>query len=310
MSPAWYSRAWACAADCQRQHCAAALLVALLSLTGCSIPGRGGPVSGELLTCRQLTQRGISAVDRGEFDKAEAYFNQAVQSCGVDCEARRQYAEALWRRGAGAEAIAQLDEAIRLSSDDPALLVRSGEMHLARGNVETALSVANQAIDLDPRSPRGWLLRGRTLEHAGQLRPALADYHRALGCEAGNRDALLEVAELHRQLGQPQRALIALQTLSETYPFGEEPQQVFYLTGLAYGALGRHDEAAENFQAAARVQPTPEILYHLAQAELHAGRPLLARQAASQALALEPQNAACRELLNRLAAAEQHHWQR
>jgi tetratricopeptide (TPR) repeat protein len=310
MSRAWYYRAWACAADCQRHCCAIALAITLLSHAGCNIPGRGGPVSGELLSCRQLTQRGISAVDRGEFDKAEAYFNQAVQTCGVDCEARRQYAEALWRRGASAEAIAQLDEAIRLSSDDPLLLVRSGEMHLARGQIEPALAMANQAVDLDPGSPRGWVLRGRALQQAGDLRPALADYHRALGCEATNRDALLEVAELHRRLGQPQRALIALQTLAETYPFGEEPQHVFYLTGLAYGALGRHDEASENLQAAARVKPTPEILYRLAEAEWNAGRLIPARQAATQALAMEPQHAASQQLLSQLAVAEQNTRQR
>jgi tetratricopeptide (TPR) repeat protein len=282
-----------------------------LSLSaGCNIPGRGGPVSGELLTCRQLTQRCISAVDRGEFDQAEAYFNQAVRSCGVDCEARRQYAEALWRRGARAEAIAQVQEATRLSSEDPSLLVRCGEMHLEQGDLEPALAMAQQSIDLDPRSPRGWVLRGRVMQQAGDARQALADFHRGLGCEPGNRDALLEIAELHRRAGQPQRALITLQALSDTYHLGEEPQQLFYLTGLAYGALGRHDEAAESFQAAARQQPTSEILFRLAEAELGAGRLLLARQAASQALALEPQHAPSQQLLERLALAEQNRLQR
>ena len=49
---------------------------------------------------------------------------------------------------------------------------------------------------------------------------------------------LREVAELYRQLNQPERALQTLQLLAETYSPGEEPADCLYLTGLAYVALG------------------------------------------------------------------------
>ena len=281
---------------------AASLAAGLVMLAGCSLPGRGGPVSGEIFNCRQLTQRGISAVERGEWERAESFFSQAIESCPVDCEARRQYAETLWHRGAQQEAVAQLQEAIRLSSDDPTLLVRVGEMHLAQGNVDAAIDLAYQALDLDPSAPRAWLLRGQAMQRAGQPRQALADYHRALSDEPDNREALLQVAELYRQIGQPQRALATLQTLSDTYPWGEEPQHLFVLSGLAYGALGRHDDAVESFRTAARHEPTPEVLFHLAQAELAAGHPTQARDAATRALALQPQHPPSLALLEHLAS--------
>jgi tetratricopeptide (TPR) repeat protein len=201
-------------------HSAQALAALTLLCLGCRLPGWGGPVSGEVLNCRQLTQRGLSAMDRGQWDEAEIAFSQAVQSCGVDSEARRHYAEMLWRRGARGEAVAQLKEAVRLAGDDPLLVVRLGEMLLADSQLEPALACAQAALDLNPRLASAWVLRAETMRRADQPRQALADYHRALSCDRGNREALLQMAELHRQLNQPQRALVALQCLADTYPLG------------------------------------------------------------------------------------------
>jgi tetratricopeptide (TPR) repeat protein len=129
----------------------------------------------------------------------------------------------------------------------------------------------------------------------------LADYHRALSCDRGNREALLQMGELYRQLDQPRRALVTLQSLVDTYPLGEEPQQVSYLMGLAYAALDRHDDAAQSYRRAARADPTVEILFRLAEAEWQAGRVTLACEAATQALALDPQHQPSHALLDRLA---------
>jgi tetratricopeptide (TPR) repeat protein len=268
-------------------------------------------VTGEVLNCRQMTQRGLSAVDRGEWDQAEQAFSQAVKSCPADSEARRHYAEALWHRGAHQEAVVQLREAIRYASDEPLLTVRLGEMLLEDGNFDSAYDCAQQALDVDPKLARAWLLRAQTLARRGEPRQALADYHRALRCDPDNREALLKTAELHRQLNQPERALTVLQSLADTYRLGEEPQQVSFLSGLAYSALARHDDAIESFQRALRHAPTPEILCHLADAELQAGRPTQAREAATAALALDPGHQPSQALLNRLATAPSDtRWQR
>jgi tetratricopeptide (TPR) repeat protein len=284
-------------------------LCLLAAVAGCRLPGRG-PVSGEVLNCRQLTQRGISAMDRGQWDEAESYLSQAVRTCPVDCDARRHYAQALWQRGARTEALAQIEEAIHLSADDPSLLIRCGQMHLEQGQIEPALDCAGQALDLDPQRAEAWILRGQAMRRAGDLRQALADFHRGLSCSPGDRDALLETAELYRQMNQPQRALASLHTLADTYPIGEEPQEVAFLSGLALTALGRHDEAIEQFQSAASEQPTPENFFRLAEAHLNAGRLEPARQAAQQALAIEPRHLASQQLLERMAQGDQRRLQR
>ena len=98
-----------------------------------------------LTDCRRLSQQGVIALERGEQPKAETLLAQAVAACPVDAEARRHYAEALWRRGAQQEAIAQLEEAGRLAGEDASLWARLAEMHLASGQPDLARQNAEQA---------------------------------------------------------------------------------------------------------------------------------------------------------------------
>ena len=140
------------------------------------------------------------------------------------------------------------------------------------------------------------------------MRQALADFHRALGYAPDDRQVLLELAELYRELNEPQRALAILHTLAEGYSPGEEPQHVLYLTGLAYSALDRYEDAAASLSAAARrARPTPEIYYRWAEAQWLAGRPEAAATAARGALTLQPTHQPSRELLGRIELARRPH---
>jgi tetratricopeptide (TPR) repeat protein len=246
----------------------------------------------------------MAAVDRNHWAEAEMLFAEGVKICPDDPDVRRHYAEALWHRGARQEAVAQLLEASQKCPEDAALRVRIAEMQLALGHVDLALQTAQLALDLDPRLAAAWAVRGRIRQAQGQPRQALADFHRALEWDPADRTVQLEIAELYRQLNQPQRALVALQSLADSYPPGEEPQQVLFLQGLACLELNRPDAAAENFAAASlRGKPTAEIFRRLAEAELLAGRPVQAAAAAGKALALAPEDQPSRKLLQRIDVA-------
>jgi tetratricopeptide (TPR) repeat protein len=280
------------------------LLLAMLS-AGCRLPGQQGPVPKSLTDCRRLSQQGVAALERGEQPKAETLLAQAVAACPVDAEARRHYAESLWRRGARQEAIAQLQEAGRLAGEDAPLWARLAEMHLASGQAEFARQDADTALKLDPKLPSAWAIRGGVMNATGQPREALADYLHALSYAPNDRAILREIAELHRQLNQPERALQSLQTLADTYSPGEEPGHVLYLMGLAYVALERYDEGVESLSAAVtRAKPTAEMFFHLGEAQLLAGRAAEAADATRQALLLQPNHQPARDLLQRIELAE------
>ena len=246
-------------------------------------------------------------MEQDQWQEAEALLAQAVEACPSDPESRRHYARALWHRGMGPKAVAQLEEAGRLGGDDATLHVAMAEMRLAMGDSENAWQSAQRGLSLDPKLASGWATRGRVMRAAGEPRRALADYHRALGLAPDDRTIQLEIAELYRELNQPQRALAALQVLADSYPPGEEPQRVLYLQGLACMALARYDDAVESFSAASiRERPAPEVLWRLGEAELLAGHPVEAEAAARQALCLNPKHQPSRKLLERVGLAMRH----
>jgi tetratricopeptide (TPR) repeat protein len=280
------------------------LLAACAAGLGCRFHRADGPVPRSLVLSRQLSQQGVSAMERGNWARADDLLAQAVKVFPQDADARYHYAEVLWHRGERASALEQIDKAVELAPDDPKLLIRAAQMRIAMDTPNDAAELVERAIDADSKNSAAWALRGRLRHRAGELREALADYHRALGYRADDRETLLEVAEVYRQLNQPLRALATLQTLSDTYPPGEEPPQVLYLTGLAYSALGRHAEAVDCLvQVRDRVPATPEALYRLADAQLKAGRETDARQTAAQLRALAPGDPRGAALLDRIDVA-------
>lgn len=80
---------------------------------------------------------------------------------------------------------------------------------------------------------------------------------------------------------------------------------MLYWTGLAYVALGRYDDGVESLSAAAnRGKPTAEMFCRLGEAQLLAGHPPEAAEAARHALALDPQHQGSRNLLQRVELAQ------
>jgi len=272
-------------------------------LTGCRTLDRA-PVSQSVVEGRQLTQQGVNAMERGDWRRAESLLERAVATNAKDVDARRNYAETLWQRGAKTDALAQFEAARKLDDCDPALAVRTGEIYLALGQTNSASEMVEVALRNDPKFAQAWALRGSVSAGGGKQREALADYQRALGYSPDNYDFALLVAETYRALNEPEQALVALETLAERYPPGEAPQQVLHLQGLTLAALARHDDAARMLAAAAqRDRPNSELLYHLARAEFAAGRPQHAHYALQQALAQDPAHAPSQALAAQLTAS-------
>jgi tetratricopeptide (TPR) repeat protein len=266
-------------------------------LCGCRSLGRKGPVPEDVAQARQLSQRGLNAMQRGDWASAEVALSDAVKACPVDVEARRHYAEAMWRRGEQQSALEHLQKAMGCAPADTSLMVRAGQMQLALGQLDESRTLADRALDLNPQSSEAWALRARVEAANGQAEQALADFHRALEFAPKDRELLFETAETYRQLNRPQRALSTLITLRETYAPGEEPQQVYYLEGLALKALERPADAGTAFALALdRGPPSAELYYRLAEVQLASGERGSADRAIEQALALDPNHGPSRTL--------------
>jgi len=276
----------------------------VLCANGCQLFRSQGPVSKPVAEARELSQRGMNAIERGDLPGAESLLAQAVKVCPSDIEARRQYAETLWQRGQHEVALSNMEKAQSMAPDDAQIGCRVGEMYLALGKLDDARQTADDVLDLTPNESLAWALRARTEVAAGNFDRALAAFHRALENAHDDRQLLIETAELYRRMNRPQRALSALTALCETYGPGEEPQQVLYLKGLALAALSRHDEAADAFALALEHgSASPELLYRFGESALAAGRPGEADRAVSQALAMDPGHQPSRALKGRVEVA-------
>jgi tetratricopeptide (TPR) repeat protein len=234
----------------------AAILVAVCG-SGCRLVTRRGPVPADLADARRLSNEGLAAADRDDLARAQGLLAQAVQNCPVDVDARRHYADVLWRRGATTEAIAQMKRALELSPGDAGLSVKAGEMYLDLGLFDEADRLAREAVRLAPKSAEAWHLQGRIALARGQPAPALDDFHRALAIAPENREALLDTAEAYRRLDQPQRALATLAVLGETYGPDDLPPEIMVLEGLAQEALGRRGDAVASYRRAVAVEGAP-----------------------------------------------------
>lgn len=280
------------------------VMLGTVCLSGCRWGKREGPVPQALLASRQLSQEGVAALEKGDAQGAATLLSRAIKTCPADCEARRHYADVLSQMGRKPEAIAQLTEALNHEPDDDAAWVKLAELQMAQGDIERARFTAAHALTINGENVGAWIVQARARRRQGELRESLADFHRALHLDAENRELLWEISETYRQLGEPQRALANLQKLSDTYNAGDEPQQLLYQEGLTLLALGRHAESVESLtKARDRAPPSPDLLFHLAEAQLRVGQSFDAKAALGQALALDPQHASSRALIDRLETA-------
>ncbi|MEO8495195.1 MAG: tetratricopeptide repeat protein [Planctomycetota bacterium] len=265
-----------------------------------------GTVSEDVISARQMSLHGFDSLQQGKLEEAEAWFGNAIKTNPVDDEAHVQYAELLWQRKLHNEAIQHLEKSVKLSGGDPALVVRLGEMYLAQGDAERAWQQAEQAIQSNRQLPCAWALRGDIHRHQGKLQEALADYHRSLSFEGHCPHVQLALAAIYRAQNRPRRALSTLDALAEDYPPDEMPQELLLEQGLALKALGRYENAASLLaQASRRGEPSAELLFHLAEAQLLAGDTTNARLALVAALVQEPTHGPSNQLKGQIDEQQQ-----
>ena len=273
----------------------------LISAGGCAALRKPKVVPESIVNSRQLSREGLAAMDMGNQELAHKLLVQAVETSPSDIDARRHLAEVLWKEGNQRDAVVHLETAVRLDPHHAPTIVRSGEMLLEIGAIDSAAERAEQAISLDASLAGGWALRGRVYQRQGNVGRALADLQQALRYSPHMTDVLYEVAEIQYQLGRPQRCLVTLHHLLDNYSTGEEPQKVLWLEGLAYGAVERHQDAATSLYAASqRGEPQVELFYQLAQAEHAAGNSAGAVSSVQQALALNSAHQGSQVLLAQL----------
>ena len=171
-----------------------------------------------------------------------------------------------------------------------------GVDHLRTLRLDDAEASFEVATKLSPDFVAAWSNLGVARRRAGRLQEALEAYRRALEIEPKDASVLGNLATLYRTLGNEREArnAIALASLSGASP------HFLIVRGDLERVQGNPSRALRLYRRAHRMAPSlADPLVSIASAELDRGRDGAARDAAREALELDPSSADAKEILDR-----------
>ncbi len=127
-----------------------------------------------------------------------------------------------------------------------------GRVHvmLLQGELEKAAALSREAVEVAPKSPRAWYLKGVLAESIGDYSGALSDMTQATDLLPAFLPAQIGRVSLLLQLGRFDEADQVTSTVLEIFP--NDPRSL-YLKAVVQTKLGNEQDAAEALQAGANL---------------------------------------------------------
>jgi tetratricopeptide (TPR) repeat protein len=269
------------------------LATAVLLAVGAASPAQELPA-----TLRARFEDGVRALKAGKLDEAEKAFRAVLaKGGGAASYVHNNLGIVLQERGQHEKAVAEFREAIRLDPRYPAPRILLGASLLALGRDGEARTELEQAVKLAPREPLARLQLAKLEERTGDWVAAVEQY-RAL------REMKPQEPEYVYGLGSAYLRLSEW-CLRELPRVDGGSARLHQAQGHNYRVQGRPDLALVAFDRAAQADPNlPEVHLAMAQIHLEQKRWAEARQEAERELAIVPESAGARALLERLSALE------
>lgn len=202
---------------------------------------------------RDMIEKSISLIDLGHYQDAVICLDKAlstVQDSGLQWIARCSRGSAFAAMGLREEALADYEEALRLSPAQPLSYNGRANLYNNTGELHKALSDYDTAIALDATYVIAIYNRGichRRLEH---YENALADFSRAI--ELGHYESFTNRGSTYLNLGRNQEALSDFQKALEFYP---RNSIALMNTGTIQEEQGQDKEAVEYYSRAIEITP-------------------------------------------------------
>jgi tetratricopeptide (TPR) repeat protein len=237
--------------------------------------------------------RGFAYLSKGDYDRALADFNQAIQLQPNSSFAylnraalyfvKQDYNLALtdlnqviqlqpnfdlayvkrgsvyFFQGDYDSALADLDHAIQLQPNSASSYSIRGEIHVKRDDLDRAIADFSQAIKLQPNLLDAYRMRGRSYREKGDYDRAIADYDQAIKLEPKNAEIYNGRGWTHAQAGSFDQAIADLNQAIELQP----DQAHFYDSrGFAYAGKREYDRAIADYNQALQLNPDADYAYY------------------------------------------------
>jgi len=156
-----------------------------------------------------------------------------------------------------AHAFQLCQEWIERQLDNPLPYQRAAYVLHKQGELSEALGYLDQALELKPEDSDLWLERAEVCEALGDLGQAVRSARQAVAADPQHAKAHVKLGHYLFQSGDPQSAQEAF---SEAVSLDPKDETTWYNLGTAWHRLGHRDRALESFQKAVEIDP------HFAQA--------------------------------------------
>ena len=131
----------------------------------------------------QLLEQGNVHLEAGEYHDALDCFNRMIEQAPNRFVGYQARAKAAWGLGRRADALRDIDHAVRLAADNPLLLAERADYHFRQRAFASAIADCDKVLSLDP----GWApiqgLRGECHAALGDTPAALRDLSEALAAD-------------------------------------------------------------------------------------------------------------------------------
>ncbi len=268
-----------------RMYLPLAILAALGVLALHAVLGRRGWWLGGTAV---LAASGLTVARNADYRSALSIWTVTAEKYPGNARAHYNLSIELTAAGRGAEAVTQLEEALRLQPDYPEAHLNLGNALVAAGRRAEAREHYEAALRADPGYIEAHVSLGYWLAGEGKFDDAIACYERALRLRPDYAEAHNDFGETLARMGNLPAAALHFEAALRLKPAYAEAHN--NLAGVLL-QQGRPHEAIPHFEQALREKPAlAEPLSNLAYALLQTGRLDEAVAHYRQLLQLEPNN--------------------
>ena len=191
--------------------------------------------------------RGLAYAHKGDYDRAIADYDQAIQLQPDLAEAYSNRGNAYADKGDYDRAIADYDQAIQLQPDYTTAYNNRGITYADKGDTGRAIADFDQAIQLQPDYALAYNNRGATYAHKGDHDCAIADYDQAIQLRPDYALAYNNRGLAYADKGDYDRAIA---DFDQTIQLQPDDAAAYYNRGNAYADKGDYDRAIANYDQA------------------------------------------------------------
>ncbi|HNL08918.1 MAG TPA: tetratricopeptide repeat protein [Turneriella sp.] len=243
--------------------------------------------SGEI-AFKAATQLGMLHATQGDLPNAKYYFERAVALSPANAKYHYNLALILNQMGENERAVRELDEAIRLGSDNPQTYMYIARLYSELGRKEQAEAALAKALAEAPRDPVILSQMGDMLVAQAKWAPAIRifkELYESSPKTAEKAQAMYNLGKVYVALRDFRNAEKALETAYQLDMLNED---ALVLLGEAYVQTGQAHKSVTLFKEALRLNPDNlKVLRGQAQLYLNIGE-LTEAEAALKRLAEHP----------------------